>query len=241
MKILLNDPPRARVEGNTGFVSIERLLAESDIITLHVPLNRTGDDKTFHLINKATLGSFKDNSWLINSSRGEVVDENDLKHALSAGRLSGAILDVWENEPDIDINLLHMTAIATPHIAGYSTDGKKNGTVQVVRSLGRHFGFPVTKWEPTGIPEPSEPVIQLNCQDRSTVQLLRQAILHTYDAIDDDVRFRSNPMDFKGQRGNYPVRREFPAYKAMLLNCSTPTKNMLAALGFQVVDIPEKY
>ncbi len=237
MKVLLNDPPRWRMEGNGGFVSLARLLEESEIITLHVPLNRTGEDKTAHLINKDTLGRIKPGAWLINSSRGEVVESHALQSALSEGRLSGAALDVWENEPVVDPQLLDKVTLATTHIAGYSADGKRNGTVQVVRSLGAHFNLPVTSWDVSGLPEPSDLAIITDCLDQSLEKLVCKAILHTYDVIEDDVRFRTNPLDFEWLRGNYPVRREFPAYKIMLMNGSAEAKAMFLALGFQVVEI----
>ncbi|MEI7499233.1 MAG: 4-phosphoerythronate dehydrogenase [Bacteroidota bacterium] len=235
MKVLLNDPPRARNEGNSGFVSLERLITESDIITLHVPLNSIGEDKTIHLINEATLRLMKKGSWLINSSRGEVVDIGALKSALSEGRLSGTAFDVWENEPVIDPQLLEYVTFATPHIAGYSTDGKRNGTVQIVRSLGAHFGLPLTEWEPSWIPEPSDPLIMLDCPNHPLENLVCQAILHTYNVTDDDFRFRSNPGDFEMQRDNYPVRREFPAYNMILKNGSDFQKEIFEKLGFNII------
>jgi erythronate-4-phosphate dehydrogenase len=236
MKILLNDLPRSRTEGNKGFVPLEQILEESDIITLHVPLNRNGEDKTLHLINRDTLGRCKTGAWLINSSRGEVVDGDALKAALSEGRLAGAVLDVWENEPAVDRQLLDKVTLATPHIAGYSADGKINGTVQVVRSLGAHFGLPLQSWEPSGPPEPSDPAIILDCRDQSLGLLACRAILHTYDVSADDARFRSNHGEFESQRGNYPVRREFPAYKIILLNGSDEARDMFRAFGFHIVE-----
>ncbi len=234
MKVLLNDPPRARKEGLAGFVPIHRLLVESDIVTLHVPLNRSGEDITLHLINQATLGLMRPGSWLFNTSRGEVVDGDSLKSSLAAGRLAGAVIDVWENEPSVDLELLEQVTLATPHIAGYSTDGKRNGTVQVVRKLGNHFNLLVASWEPPGIPEPSDPVITLDGRDVSLETLVSRAILHTYDVTDDDSRFRSDPGEFEKQRGNYPARREFPAYKIKLLNCPAAAREIFAALGFSV-------
>lgn len=234
MKVLLNDPPRTRAEGKSGFVSLKKLLAESDIVTLHVNLNMTGEDKTFHLIDEPALKLLKNGALLINSSRGEVVDGNALKSALSDGRQLGAVVDVWENEPDVDLGLLEKVAMATPHIAGYSTDGKRNGTVQIVRGLGLHFGLPVSGWEPLKIPEPPNPVMILDGKGQSLEKLVCKAILHTYDVADDDFRFRSNPRDFESQRGNYPVRREFPAYKILLFNETAKAKKLLTTLGFSV-------
>jgi erythronate-4-phosphate dehydrogenase len=235
MKVLLNDPPRARTEGNGRFIPLEQLLKESDIISLHVPLNRRGDDKTFHLINETTLGLFKTASWLINTSRGEVVDSNALKSMLLAGKLSGSALDVWEREPSVDLQLLEKVTIATPHIAGYSTDGKRNGTIQIVRSLGAYFDLPVKDWEPTSVPGPNDPVLVLDCRDGSTEKLICNAILHTYDVTEDDSRFRSHPGDFEIQRDNYPVRREFLAYKLILKNGTDHVIRTIKNLGFRVI------
>jgi erythronate-4-phosphate dehydrogenase len=235
MKVLLNDPPRARTEGSTGFVSLEKLLYESDIVTLHVPLNRTGEDKSLHLVNEATLKWVKRGAWLINSSRGEVVDEPTLKKALTDGTLSGAVLDVWENEPAIDLQLLEKVTLATPHIAGYSTDGKRNGTVHMVRSLAKHFYLPLKEWEPSDIPEPKSPFIVLDSRDQTMEKIVCQAILHTYDVTKDDVRFRASPGDFERLRNIYPLRREFPAYSIILLNDQSPVKEKFLVLGFSVL------
>lgn len=235
MHVLLNDPPRARNEGNKGFVSLEQLLSGSDIITLHVPLNKSGVDKTLQMINETTLGFFKPGSVLINSSRGEVVDGDALKKALSSGRISNAVLDVWEHEPVVDHDLLDKVNIATPHIAGYSIEGKRNGTVQVVQSLGAYFGLPLTQWNPSGIPQPEDPFIVMDSKDRSLEQLVLRAILHTYDVTSDDARFRSDPGNFEKLRGNYPVRREFQAFKIVLLHGSPETIKTLESIGFTVI------
>jgi len=235
MKVLLNDPPRARFEGHSGFVPLEKILKESDIISLHVPLNRSGEDKTFRLINETTLGLIKTGSWLINTSRGEVVEGSALKSALATGKLSGIVLDVWESEPSVDLQLLDTVTIATPHIAGYSTDGKRNGTVQVVRRLGEYFGLPLKSWEPACIPEPNEPVIIMDCRDASLEKLICQAILKTYDVTEDDLRFRSDPGNFERLRDNYPVRREFLAYKLILMNGTDQVSKIFENLGFRVI------
>lgn len=235
MNTLLNDPPRARLEGSSGFFPFDKVLKEADIITLHVPLNDGGADNTFHLIGESALELVKSGAWLINSSRGEVVDGIALKMALNNGRLAGAVLDVWENEPAIDPQLLNQSFLATPHIAGYSADGKRNGTIQVVRSLGAHFGFPLSNWEPPDIPEPASPLIILDCSDHSSERSVCQAVLHTYDVAEGDLRLRSDPDGFEKQRANYPERREFSAYKLKLTNAGSQLKTRFEQLGFQLV------
>ncbi|MBO4536323.1 MAG: 4-phosphoerythronate dehydrogenase, partial [Bacteroidales bacterium] len=129
MRVLLNDPPRAAAEGPDGFVSLDDLIAGSDIITLHVPLT----SETHHLFDAGRLSQMRPDQILINTSRGEVVDGEALKSALRARRLATAVLDVWEHEPDIDPELAQLVEIATPHIAGYSQDGKAAGTTAAVR------------------------------------------------------------------------------------------------------------
>jgi erythronate-4-phosphate dehydrogenase len=234
MKVLLNDPPRARTEGHSGFVPFEKILKESDIVSLHVPLNRSGEDKTFHLIDETTLGLFKTGSWLINTSRGEVVDGSALKSALATRKLSGAVLDVWEREPAVDLKLLEKVTIATPHIAGYSADGKRNGTIQVVRNLGEHFGLPLKGWEPAVLPEPNDPVIILD-REGSLEKHICNAILHTCDVTRDDLCFRSDPGNFEKLRDSYPVRREFPAYKLILRNGTDHVSKIFENLGFNLI------
>jgi erythronate-4-phosphate dehydrogenase len=235
MNTLLNDPPRARSEGSSGFSPIEKVLKEADIITLHVPLNDGGADNTFHLIEESALELVKPGAWLINSSRGEVVDGIALKMALNKGKLAGAVLDVWENEPAIDLQLLNQAFLATPHIAGYSVDGKRNGTIQVVRSLGAHFGFPLSNWQPSDIPEPACPLIRLDCRDHSLERSVCQAVLHTYDVLSDDLRLRSDPNGFENQRANYPIRREFSAYKLKLIHPVNLLKSRFEQLGFHLI------
>ena len=152
MNVLLNDPPRARKEGRKDFVNLSDLLRASDIVTLHVPLNVVGRDSTYHMFDEKRLAKIKKGALLLNTSRGEVIETNALKKALSEGWLKGAVIDVWENEPDIDTGLLSLVNTATPHIAGYSTDGKANGTSKIVNSLCEFFKLPLKDWYPPDVP-----------------------------------------------------------------------------------------
>jgi erythronate-4-phosphate dehydrogenase len=135
MRVLKNDPPlaaAAEAEGRThDFVSLETVLAESDIVTLHVPLERKGPYATYHLVDDAALAWMKQDAWLINTCRGAVVDNLALRRTIEAGQLGATILDVWEGEPEPGPDLLRLTDVATPHIAGYSFDGKVLGTMMV--------------------------------------------------------------------------------------------------------------
>ncbi len=234
MNVLLNDPPRARLEGRKNFHSLNTVLSESDIVTVHVPLNLVDEDHTYHLFNDESFKKVKKGAWFINSSRGEVVDTNAVKKVLHTGRLAGAVIDVWENEPDIDRELMDLAFIATPHIAGYSTDGKANGTAMSVNSLREHFGLPAENWYPPNVPLPSNPEIKIDCKGKSEEEILREAVKHTYDIEEDKSRLLRSPSDFEKLRGDYPLRREFSSYKVSLKNGTGNVRKILQDLGFKV-------
>jgi len=234
MKVLLNDPPRARIENNKNFVSINEILAESDIITLHVPLHHVGEDKTYHLFDEECFKKIKKRAWFINTSRGEVTDNAALKKCLESGKLKGAILDVWENEPDIDYGLLSKTFIGTPHIAGYSIDGKANGTAMVVNSLCKYFNLPLKNWYPENVPSHDVPEIFIDCKRKSDEMILFQAVTYTYRIEYDDTSFRFNAEDFESLRGDYPFRREFRAFTVHLKNGNKNIHRILEGMGFIV-------
>ena len=236
MKVLLNDPPRERVEGSANFVSLERIKNEADIITLHVPLNIKGEDATYHLADDVFFNSLKKNPILINSCRGEVVRTESVKLALIKGEIADFVCDCWENEPDIDLELLEMTCLATPHIAGYSKDGKATGTLMSVQVISDFFKLGLENWRPAGIEMPAQPVIQINGSGLSEQQIFAKAILHTYDIRNDDALFRNKPADFEKQRGDYPTRREFPAYTIEAKNVNKETNEKLKKLGFNLIE-----
>lgn len=239
-RIILNDPPLARRLGPCGYISLEGLIHESDIITLHVPLNYEGIDKTYHLFDDQILKKLNRGTLFINSSRGEVTDNGALKNILKSGYIQGAVLDVWENEPDIDLELMRFLNIATPHIAGYSVDGKANGTTMSVRSLSRFFNLGLNNWLPASIPLPlSDQLFVIDAKNKTDQEVLCEAIETTYKVENDDKRLKSVPGDFEKQRGNYPVRREFSAYTIELKNGAPGLMEKLQALGFNVVFVEE--
>ncbi|MFN8241027.1 MAG: 4-phosphoerythronate dehydrogenase PdxB [Bacteroidales bacterium] len=235
MRVLVNDPPRERLEGSAGFVSLDVLSSEADIITFHVPLTMSGQDKTHHLVNELLIKRMKKGAWLINTSRGEVADTQSLCKAVKSGRLGGLILDVWENEPDIDLGLMKMASIATPHIAGYSTDGKANGTSMVVRALSEHFDLPARNWYPVNVPPPQTPVIEIDGRGKNCLEILGLAVAHTYDITEDDRNLRNNPSEFEKQRGEYRLRREFPAFTVNVKNPPAGIKEIMEKAGFKTI------
>ena len=237
MKVLLNDPPRARKEGNEGFVTLDEIIAQCDIITFHVPLNKDGVDKTYHLADDDFFAKLPKKKLLINSSRGPVVKTSSLKNAIRTGIIESCVLDVWENEPNIDLELLQMVDIATPHIAGYSADGKANGTSMSVHELRSFFNLAIdANWYPTNIPDPLNPSeITIDCSNKSLSEVMHDAIIATYDISSDDKTLKNSVETFEKQRGQYPIRREFPYYKLKLIGADQNTIEILSQFGFKMV------
>ena len=133
MKVLLNDPPLQRNGDKREFLPLDKILS-TDIITFHVPLIKEGVDKTYHILDKEKMGLINKNAILINTSRGPVVDNKELINVIREKNLR-VVLDVWENEPDVNLDLLKEVLIGSPHIAGYSREGKVNGTKMIYNAL----------------------------------------------------------------------------------------------------------
>ena len=234
MNVLLNDPPRERNEGTGSFVNMATLQTKSDIITLHVPLNKSGIDKTLNMVNGEFLERMKTGSFLLNSSRGKVITEDALKEALNSGKIRGAILDVWANEPTLDTELLKKICIATPHIAGYSQEGKANGTSTAIQSLSWYFNFDLHDWYPKDLPPPANPVRIIDCSGKDIESIIGDAVLGTYPIAEDHKRLIKSPDQFENLRGNYPVRREFPAHTLELLSGNEEIVALLEKIGFNI-------
>ena len=235
MNVLLNDPPRARKEGKKNFVNLRTVLNESDIITLHVPLNVVGEDCTWYLFNDMSFKKVKKGTWFINTSRGEVAETGPLIKAMESGKLGGAVIDVWENEPDIDMRLMSGTFLATPHIAGYSTDGKANGTSIIVNALSGYYDLPLKDWYPPEIPEAEDQVISISEAGKTSEDVLVEAVSRTYNIDQDNINLRFSPADFEKLRNDYRIRREFPAYTVKLNGGTRQSREMLQQLGFNLI------
>ena len=177
---------------------MERIERECDIITFHVPLTRTGSCPTLHLADAEFFARLQRRPVIINTSRGAVVDNDALLDALDCGTVRDAVVDTWENEPHISLPLLNKVYIGTPHIAGYSADGKVNADNMVIEGLCRFFGIE-DKWHitPPALPDGMLPEGDEN--DRK---------LQLYDPLADSRRLKSAPETFEELRGNYPLRRE---------------------------------
>jgi erythronate-4-phosphate dehydrogenase len=233
MRVLQNDPPRQRTERLAQFVSLERVSAEADIITLHVPLARAGADATFHLFDKGRLaGLERRRPILINSSRGAVMDNNALLKAVDGERLGGVVLDVWENEPNISPELLDVVDFATPHIAGYSFDGKVNGTRMIYEAVCGFFHLQPA-WSPHLPPSPVPRIELAVSSGEDEEEVLRRAVRRVYDITGDDAALRRNVRAFDKLRAEYPVRREFFNTELVLRGASEELRTKFAALGFK--------
>ena len=236
MNVLLNDPPRERVENPSKFVSLQTIQKLADIITFHVPLNMDGEDKTYHMVSREFLRGLKKKPLIMNTCRGEVFDTPAVYQAIKENAISGLNIDCWENEPQLDLDLLELTDYATSHIAGYSKDGKANGTKNSVRAISRFFGLGINDWEPRGIEAPQKPIIELDGQDLDEEQILGAAVLATYDIEQDDRALRDNTHLFEQLRGDYPVRREFDSYSVKARNIKPEALRKLEKLGFTILD-----
>jgi len=240
MSVLLNDPPRAREEGPAGFLPLDDLMA-ADIVTLHVPLTRSGEDATYQLFDAGRLARMKPGAVLVNASRGAVVPTGALKRALAGGHLAAAILDVWENEPDVDLELLSRTALGTAHVAGYSMEGKLNAVRLVRKAFCRHFGL-TAPWDPfKEIPPPEITDIRMEPDPLLPEDILRTVVTACYDIRVDDGLLRraaalpaeERPDYFRGLRAGYRVRREFSNVTVHLPRVHEGLGKVLAALGFR--------
>jgi len=212
---------------------------ECDVVTLHVPLTRKGPDRTYHLVDERFFSRLQAGTILINTSRGSVVDGVDLKEALDSGRLAACVLDVWEGEPDIDVSLLERVFIGTPHIAGYSFDGKVNGTRMIYEAACRFLGR-APAWDPTPLlPAPEHPRVEV---DGTAESALNSTVRSVYDIIKDDAAMRGLIRCEPGERARlfdrlrkeYPRRREFFNTTAVVWPRNSELEARLAGLGFHV-------
>ena len=237
MKPLLCDPPKQRLTKCDLYRSLDEVLASADIVTIHVPLVTEGEEKTFHMVNDAFLDRMKSAAVLINTSRGSVVDEAAVLSRRK--RIGSLVLDVWENEPSISGNLVAAADIATPHIAGYSYDGKVRGTQAIYEAAcAWYFKNPV--WTPPAAVFGGEvAVLDLTAKRENPVS---GAILQAYAIEHDHERLKkilelpegARTRYFDDLRKNYPKRSEFPHYSIKPGSCSEESVKVLGKLGFRI-------
>lgn len=193
MKVLCCDAPRTD-QGEQGFIGFDEIVEKCDVISFHVPLIREGRYRTIHMADEKFFERLARVPYIINTSRGEVVDNEALLGALNKGRVADAVIDVWENEPDINTALLERVFLGTPHIAGYSADGKANATRMSLEALCLHFGIDNVRFDiqPPALPD----------------HIDKSNPLNLYNPQRDSRALKQHPEQFEYLRGNYPLRRE---------------------------------
>lgn len=247
LRVLRNDPPRERAEGGDGFVALDALLPQADIVTLHVPLTRSGIDATVHLAGRGFFERLKPGALFFNCSRGAVTDTDALLAALAAGRVSRAVIDTWEGEPRYRPDLLARADIATPHIAGHSFEGKYIGTVMVYEQLCRFLGAEPA-WSPDPLlPPPPVPRVEVRDAHRPEQAVLWDVVRRVYDIEADDRRMRESCVAdaaaraaaFDRMRKQYPMRREFRFTEVAAPPEARKLCRRLAGLGFATGSIDD--
>jgi erythronate-4-phosphate dehydrogenase len=244
MRCLVNDPPLQATGEHDDFVALDEVL-QADIVTLHVPLTAKGPHPTRHLVDKSFLDRLKPDALLINTSRGAVADNRSLERLLAMRSDLSVVLDVWENEPAISAPLLQEVELGTPHIAGYSYDGKLRGTEMIYRAACDYFAAPV-QWQAADEVMPAASIDMRAFETCNRLEVARRAILAGYDVRQDDKRLRetlSLPVAqraaaFDRLRKDYPVRREFSKTTVTVHEPAGMTGQLLSGLGFAVVSNP---
>ncbi|MGY5956107.1 4-phosphoerythronate dehydrogenase PdxB [Kosakonia sp. BK9b] len=237
IRTLLCDPPRAD-RGDAGdFHSLDTLVREADVLTFHTPLFKDGPYKTLHLVDDALLSRLQAGTILINACRGPVVDNAALLQRLQAGQALNVVLDVWEPEPDLNVELLNRVDIGTAHIAGYTLEGKARGTTQVFEAYSEFIGQRQQVALDTLLPAPEFGRITLHGPlDQSTLKRLVHLV---YDVRRDDALLRKvagTPGEFDKLRKNYLERREWSSLYVQCDDASAAA--LLNQLGFNAVYTP---
>lgn len=238
--VLVCDPPRQAVEGG-DFVSLEEILQRCDVISLHTPLDKGGEHPTWHLLDQTRLQQLKHGSWLINASRGAVVDNSALHDTLLEREDLQAVLDVWEGEPKVNTELADLCVIGTPHIAGYSLDGRQRGTSQIYQALCAFLGQQAQISLADLLPRPWLAEVTLD-ERTDPVWALNTLCRGVYDPRRDDADFRrslvgpvSQPVAFDLLRKNYPPRREIEGLNVRINGRSAALQQLVTALGAEIV------
>jgi erythronate-4-phosphate dehydrogenase len=239
--VLVCDPPRQAAEGG-DYVSLDEIIARCDVISLHTPLNKAGDQPTWHLFDRTRLQQLKHGAWLINAARGPIVDNSALREVLLEREDLQAVLDVWEKEPVVDVELAELCVIGTPHIAGYSLDGRQRGTAQIYQALCAHLGQPATIELADLLPRPWLASVTLDAAT-DPAWALNMLCRGVYDPRRDDADFRrslvgdanSQRLAFDALRKHYPPRREIDALRVSINGESAALTQIVQALGASLI------
>jgi erythronate-4-phosphate dehydrogenase len=239
--VLVCDPPRQIAEDG-DYVSLEQIIEQCDVISLHTPLTKSGNGSTWHLLDRERLNRFKPGAWLINASRGPVVDNAALRDVLLEREDLQAVLDVWEGEPEVDVDLADLCVLATPHIAGYSLDGKQRGTAQIYQAFCAHLGQEPAIELSDLLPPPWLAEVHLNAST-DPAWALATLCRSVYDPRRDDADFRRSLVGtvdeqrkaFDLLRKHYPERREIDGLKVRIHGQSARLSGIVEALGAELL------
>ncbi|MDI5933954.1 4-phosphoerythronate dehydrogenase PdxB [Halomonas kalidii] len=231
------DPPRAEREGAQGFVELAALIDACDVVCLHTPLVTGGGHATHHLLDAERIAELAPGTVVLNAGRGGCIDGQALRQRLAGQGDITAVLDVWEHEPGIDATLHDLAAIATPHIAGHSLDGKLRGTHQVYRELSRHLGLParVTLGDLLPSPPVSRLVLQGGLEAEEALRLCARAVhdvRRDHDSLLRESRRQGMARGFDACRARYPLRREFATLEVELRQEARRLSPLLEGAGF---------
>jgi erythronate-4-phosphate dehydrogenase len=238
LRVLQNDPPLAEASGDSVFRPLAEILPQADIVTLHVPLTDDGPHATRGLADASFFAQMKPGALLVSACRGEVVDESALRQALDRGIVRHTLLDVFDHEPAGPLDLMQRADLISPHIAGYSHQGKLNGTAMVYQSLCQ-FCENAPRWTPpqaVGLPD-----LAADATGRTSESVLAELVRQAYDIEADDRALRAgldvDPVargrHFEQLRARYPERHEFAQYRVALTGASAELRRVVAALGFR--------
>jgi erythronate-4-phosphate dehydrogenase len=241
MELFLNDPPLKRQTSDKKYLPIGELF-DCDFLTVHTPLTFSGPDKTFHLMDENFFRNLKKDCIFFNTSRGAVVDGASLKKALQIGRLRASVLDVWENEPDIDLELLEMVDIGTPHIAGYSMDGKVAGMMMIYKAVCDYFDIKPVFGQESFLSGALSNSLSLPGGVSKEQSVLNDLVKKVYDIKKDDLALRKIidlPADHRAEyfyqlRKEYPIRMEFQNVTVILGNGYNNLADKLRGIGFKI-------
>lgn len=239
--VLVCDPPRQIAEDG-DYVSLEQIIEQCDVISLHTPLTKSGNGSTWHLFDRERLNRLKPGAWLINASRGPVVDNVALRDVLLSREDLQAVLDVWEGEPEVDVDLADLCVLATPHIAGYSLDGKQRGTAQIYQAFCAHLGQAPAIELSDLLPPPWLAEVHLNAST-DPAWALATLCRSVYDPRRDDADFRRSLVGtvdeqrkaFDLLRKHYPERREIDGLKVRIHGQSALLSGIVEALGAELL------
>jgi erythronate-4-phosphate dehydrogenase len=243
MRCLLNDPPLQSQGGHDEYLDLDSVL-QADVVSVHVPYTRDGRWPTHHLVDTDFLSRLKPDSILLNTSRGAVADNSALAAWLSRCPDAAVVLDVWEGEPAISLELMDRVALATAHIAGYSLDGKLRGTDMIYRAACEFLGQE-TAWRADSVLPVAAPIELAVSNPNDWFGTVRAAVLACYDIRSDDATLRAikdvtqeeRSAFFDRLRKEYPVRREFSATTVRLDAAVPAAARVLDELGFREVSV----